>query len=243
MRCGAFHRVEGTLCLVRHGQAALSGSKTKAPGFAGGYLLQLSIGNVTTEGAGVIGEFAPNEPLHLNLEFGADGPISTTPTLKRDGVTLGPSLEQYIFDAVHQSVQSLKMFTINGGEECTRYLIRPVNIQPTTPFVLPLRRKIVMIPNIRCDVAVKIAQSRITVDRAQQYRFALAVENCVNGVVSSAARARDEPYTTLSELAAEKPNLSEAPLVNGSIMRVVMKSLFPFEETASLQPGPKYEHL
>src|SRR5258706_15347656 len=38
MRCGAFHRVEGTLCLVRHGQAALSGSKTKAPGFAGGYL-------------------------------------------------------------------------------------------------------------------------------------------------------------------------------------------------------------
>jgi cytochrome c553 len=28
-----------TLCLVRHGQAALSGSKTKAPGFAGGYLL------------------------------------------------------------------------------------------------------------------------------------------------------------------------------------------------------------
>jgi hypothetical protein len=24
---------------VRHGQAALSGSKTKAPGFAGGYLL------------------------------------------------------------------------------------------------------------------------------------------------------------------------------------------------------------
>src|SRR3984957_16692040 len=40
MRCGAFHRVEGTLCLVRHGQAALSGSKTKAPGFAGGYLLR-----------------------------------------------------------------------------------------------------------------------------------------------------------------------------------------------------------
>src|ERR1700730_11746120 len=39
MRCGAFHRVEGTLCLVRYGQAALSGSKTKAPGFAGGYLL------------------------------------------------------------------------------------------------------------------------------------------------------------------------------------------------------------
>jgi hypothetical protein len=33
------HSTEWTLCLVRHGQAALSGSKTKAPGFAGGYLL------------------------------------------------------------------------------------------------------------------------------------------------------------------------------------------------------------
>src|ERR1700730_1735650 len=41
MRWGVFHRVEGTLCWVRNGQAALSGSKTKAPGFAGGYLLRL----------------------------------------------------------------------------------------------------------------------------------------------------------------------------------------------------------
>src|ERR1700730_9844883 len=49
MRCGAFHRVEGTLCLVRHGQAALSGSKTKAPGFAGGYLLALARGDGSRE--------------------------------------------------------------------------------------------------------------------------------------------------------------------------------------------------
>jgi hypothetical protein len=53
MRCGAFHRVEGTLCLVRHGQAALSGSKTKAPGFAGGYLLGTEVsGSAQANGAG-----------------------------------------------------------------------------------------------------------------------------------------------------------------------------------------------
>jgi hypothetical protein len=34
---------------VRHGQAALSGSKTKAPGFAGGYLL-LSISKYSLQG-------------------------------------------------------------------------------------------------------------------------------------------------------------------------------------------------
>ena len=39
MTCGALHRVERPLYLVRRGRAALSGSKTKAPGFAGGYLL------------------------------------------------------------------------------------------------------------------------------------------------------------------------------------------------------------
>src|ERR1700738_787988 len=50
MRCGAFHRVEGTLCLVRHGQAALSGSKTKAPGFAGGYLLRTTAGTLVPGG-------------------------------------------------------------------------------------------------------------------------------------------------------------------------------------------------
>jgi len=49
MRCGAFHRVEGTLCLVRHGQAALSGSKTKAPGFAGGYLLSTIPGHLVQD--------------------------------------------------------------------------------------------------------------------------------------------------------------------------------------------------
>lgn len=66
----------------------------------------------------------------------------------------------------------------------------------------------------------------------------------MNGVVSSAARVRDEAYTTLAELAPEKPNPpGETPLVNGSVMRVVMKALFPFEEMAGLQRGPHYDHL
>src|SRR6202040_1850204 len=60
MRCGAFHRVEGTLCLVRHGQAALSGSKTKAPGFAGGYLLA-AISRVLQQN-GFAGFGAPSTP-------------------------------------------------------------------------------------------------------------------------------------------------------------------------------------
>jgi hypothetical protein len=57
MRCGAFHRVEGTLCLVRHGQAALSGSKTKAPGFAGGLHGQAALSGSKTKAPGFAGGY------------------------------------------------------------------------------------------------------------------------------------------------------------------------------------------
>ena len=207
-------------------------------------VIQLSVGSVTTEGVSAIGGIATNEPLRLNLEFGMDGPVSSTPTLKHDGVTLGPSLEQYIFDGVHESVRSLKTFTLNGGEECTRYLMRPVNLLPTSPFLLPMQSKIVIIPKISLNVGVKIVQSRITVNRAERYLFAFAVENCINGIVSTAARDKGARHTTLAELVPERPDPSgEIPLANGSVLRVFMKALFPFEEMADLQPGPHYEHL
>jgi hypothetical protein len=38
-----------------------------------------------------------------------------------------------------------------------------------------------MVPKFAFDLGIKISQSRITVDRAEKYLFALAVENCVTG--------------------------------------------------------------
>jgi hypothetical protein len=205
-------------------------------------VIQLSIGEITSDGAGILADDASSEPLVLNFEFGVNGPVSVTPTLKRDGVTIGPSLEQYIFDAIHQSVQQLKTFTINDGAECTRYMLRPINILPTTPFMLPMKSKIVVIPKIACKVGLKIAQSRITVDRAAQYQFAFAVENCVNGVVSTASRERNALHSTIAELVQEKRDPSgKAVLTNGSVMRVFLRPLFPFEEMAHLESGPLYD--
>jgi hypothetical protein len=88
------------------------------------------------------------------------------------------------------------------------------------------------------DLGVKIQQSRITVDRAQRYRFALAFENFITGAVSSASRPIDATLTTLAELEIEEPPPGEQALVNGTLMRVVMKAFFPFEEIASCTPIP-----
>src|SRR3984893_17841229 len=89
MRCGAFHRVEGTLCLVRHGQAALSGSKTKAPGFAGGYLLRfrhvisgsLALASLNHTCRNLVPTFPPRSPPSL-LTTAAWGGAGSTPEFR-----------------------------------------------------------------------------------------------------------------------------------------------------------------
>jgi hypothetical protein len=200
---------------------------------------QLSIGNVGSEGAAFLG-VPPSEPLRFNFEFGLEGPLSSTPTLKRDGITPGPSLEQYMLDAAHQNVQqSIRVTTFNGGADCTVHIKCPTNLLPAPPFVVPLASGRLIIPKLTFEVGVRITQSRITVDRAQRYMFALAVEDCVSGKVTAAARLEGSETTSLSELEKKQPNPSQGPvLMNGSVMRVVMKTLFPFEEMAHLKPGP-----
>src|ERR1700732_2606190 len=78
MRCGAFHRVEGTLCLGRNGQAPLSGSKTKAPGFAGGYLLTCSFKQISVPPKAVCSMDGQDIAQFLLREGWAELPIDVT---------------------------------------------------------------------------------------------------------------------------------------------------------------------
>jgi hypothetical protein len=59
----------------------------------------------------------------------------------------------------------------------------------------------------------------------------------VTGSISAASRPFDDAaLTTLAEISAKKrPVDGEAPLVNGSLIRVGIKGSFPFEETSSLE--------
>jgi hypothetical protein len=205
-------------------------------------IVQPSIGNIASPGTTKIGNPFNNAPVALNFIFGADGPESSTPTLKRDGSPGGQSLEKYLFDAAQKALaHGLSQFQmINGGEESTRYIMCPANILPDVPFRVPMNGEILIIPRISFDLAIKIVQSRITVDRAKQYKFALALENYVTGTISAASRSLDpEALTTLAELGRKEPlPTGEAPFVNGSLLRVEVKGFFPFEETKGLTPIP-----
>ena len=90
------------------------------------------------------------------------------------------------------------------------------------------------IPRVKFDVGVKSAQSRIHIDRAKKYVFALALENSITGGVHAASRDIDASETDVKVLGPPRANPEAA--INGSVLKVIMKGYFPFSELAELEP-------
>lgn len=197
-------------------------------------IMQPSVGNISCPGYLTYGMTKPREPVRLNMEFGREGPVSRTVFFVPNKTD---TLEQRLEDAAQQALKEFtaKEFLVNGGEECTRYMTGHVNVQPDEPFLIQYGINILQFPRIEFDLGIKVSQSRITIDRAQHYMFALAVENCVTGACSSAARTHDSKNTTVAEILRPKDTSEEEPLKNGSIIRVYVKGFFPFEELGGLQ--------
>lgn len=204
-------------------------------------VVQPSFGNIVPQDAIKLGNPFNATPIAFNLAFGFDGPESCTPTLKEDGSPGGKSLEKCLFDAMQKAVpEALSQIQIvNGGAECTTYVLCPVNLVPDKTLLVPLDGEIVIIPKLTFDLGIKISQNRITVDRAKKYKFAVALENYVTGKISAASRQLDAAITDLVELGSQSATSNGEQLyVNSSLMRVVMKGLFPFEEMKNLTPVP-----
>ncbi len=191
--------------------------------------IQSSIGNLVVQGGAKAGNSASNEPISLRFEFGLDGPLTSTPTLTKDG-SPGDTVETQILDGVQKALDQGVSggFTINGGVEGTHYMKGSVNLEFSPALIIPMSGEVVIIPKISLDLGVKIVQSRITVDRARKFKFALALENCINGKTTSASRRIDATQTVLNEIAPAQTG--DATVVNGSILRAFIKGFFPFEE-------------
>lgn len=200
-------------------------------------IIQPSIGNIGLTKVLAYGFEATGEPLSLSFGFGPEGPLTSTKLLNPDASN-EETIEQRLLKAASDALEifTKEAFTINGGEECTRYMCGRVNWEPKNPPLIKFENAMLCLPKIEFDLGVKISQSRITIDRAKDYMFVLAVESCVTGTKMSAARKLDEKHTALSHIIEKEPRPNDEILKNGSIIRVYMKGLFPFEEMDGLEP-------
>jgi hypothetical protein len=180
-----------------------------------------------------------NEPVSLDLKFGNEGPVSSTPIVSPTGKAAG-TLEQQLFDSAQRSLKEFltENFLLNSGAECTRYMHGNVTLQSPAPTLVRVKDIIVGIPKISFSLGIKIVQSRVTIDRSENLLFALAIENCINGNITTASRDTTAEHTVLSNAVRDKEKSSEESLKNGSLIRVFTKGFFPFEEMEDLKSVP-----
>jgi hypothetical protein len=178
-----------------------------------------SIGNIAFPGVSAVS--ASSERVDLAIHLAQDDRRSRTlislngRPAKCEGEPV-ETLEDLIEKAAMNAFKKFNAasFTINGGEECTRYMILPAEIAPIEPLTAILPNAKLSIPRVKFDVGVKIAQSRIHIDRAKKYVFALALENSITGGVHAASRDIDASETDVKVLGP--PRANPEPAINGS---------------------------
>jgi hypothetical protein len=168
---------------------------------------------------------------NLKIRLGTPDTTSVTSTFKADG-SYGKSLEAIIDDAALQAldIYFAKPFTINGGEECTRYMKGYVEVPFEPPLMVQQQGYVLKLPKMKFDLGIKIEQTRFIHDRSSAFYYALIVKNCVNEVVYSACRRKGEEVAILKELPPKNSQPSEDLLINGGVLRVVLEDWFDFSE-------------
>ncbi|MBE7156918.1 MAG: restriction endonuclease [Rhodospirillales bacterium] len=179
------------------------------------------------------------KPVNLNIVLAPDGGGSRTPVAKTTGKE-PDTLEDIIHENIQKGLQQAlsSSFTLNGGEECERYMLAPLNLNFEPHLRIFADDVIVELSGISMDLGIKINQSRFVHDRGSHYAFALAVEDRINGTVATASREKTATLTVLSEKQERELDQNEEPLRNGSVARVFMKGYFDFSELAGKTPVP-----
>lgn len=192
--------------------------------------IQISIGELAVPGTMVAGP--PPADSSLSIELGER--VSTTPI---SGSSLNePTLESLIDRLARESARvayrPIPMDFGDGVYEGTHRSRFRVNFAPKEPVRCPRDGAVILIPRIEFDVGLKVDQSRMQIDRGERYVFVLAVEDCVNKVVSTASREADSK--TVLEPARSDPPDPEDTFKNGSILQVWLKGFADFAEFADV---------
>jgi hypothetical protein len=203
------------------------------------HILSVALGPLRTEDTFTIDPLRPTST-NLALSLGDGTNESHTPAIC-DGRPETKTLEELIKVLAHDSavkVYRAAVMTFEGGGSEGEALVHiEVNYLPKRPVQAHANGGVIFIPKMFLSVGLRISQSRLQFDRAENYTFVLAVEDCVRRAVTAASRREGDNITVLTPLSAEPPASLEEPLQNGSIMSVWLKPLHNFDAFADVPPG------
>ncbi|APS58383.1 restriction endonuclease [Piscirickettsia salmonis] len=134
-----------------------------------------------------------------------------------------------------------KSLLINGGEECTRYLQTKLNINFSEDIVIYNQDNAIFLPRAEITIRLKIAQSRIIIDRSSNYKYAFAVADHINNQQYSISKHNNFEYSEWSELKQKNDNSKQQYLQNGSILSILIDGYFDQKEMKDLKLTPMKE--
>lgn len=198
----------------------------------------VSIGNPRILGAFSFKGFEPRSS-NLAISIGSPDTDSHTP-MHKDG-EIEKTLEEYLTRIARESAMQFypsKAFAFRNGSYDGKMLVRgKVNVIPKLPIKTNVNDGIVMIPKIEFDVGLSINQSRIIVDRSNNYVFALAVEDCVRKKAVYATKKTDEVTSAFETITEPDYSHADEVLKNGSLISVWINGFDSFVQFSELKHG------
>ena len=205
------------------------------------HLISLALGPVT------IAEAYPdpaNPPtsnvIALTLDPNTKSDSATTPIEAESGKD--KTLEGFLARLAEKAAKQIylpRLASFDGslrGKILTR---RNVTIEQTRDIKVFVSGGCVLVRRMSFEIGLCIDQSHLAFDRARNFVFALAVENCVKREVFAASRRIGDQQTELYPL--NQPNISSEQqgdvVRNNSIISIWLGAMFSFDEYRELQVG------
>ena len=202
-------------------------------------LIRLSAANIAIEVARTwINSGRPEgKPVNLAITLDGSGGQSRTPLIKSSDQKRD-TLEELLEDAILKGARKVlaEGFTINGGDECERYMMANLVVNFDKKALLFADGVWIEISGAKMELGLKINQSRIVVDRSMNYLFALAVENYVTSTISIASRVKSTGSTLIEDIQQPDETPNESTVQNGSVLQVFLRDYFDFAELTDKEP-------
>jgi len=205
------------------------------------HIVSLAPGPVNIEDVYTYAHCAPTSN-NIEIVLGEGGPKPLTHTAIETESGNDKTIEEMIArraqDAAKQVYQP-KLASFNGSLRGRMLYRFNVNVVPTKDIKVMANGGCVFIRKMSLQLGLRIDQSQIAVDRAENFVFALAIENCVNQKVFAASRRPGDALTEIFAISKpdEVPERQGEIVQNNSIITVWLGSMFSFDDFVALKVG------